>query len=140
MRGMMEGEWYVGLARANVALSGIGERFATPASVVASDHDRLRECPQSYCLCVAHAWLFAHRTLLARAVTSLELPITCANPWLGGPQGWQLQLASSGPVPDVKYLWQVYLASNELVLGTLVFLSSGIVMKKLSFRQSHGKP
>ena len=117
MRGMINGEWHAEITSAGGGLSGIAEGFSTPASKVTIDHARLRARPQSYHLYVAHACPFAHRTLLARAVSGLNLPTTTADPWLGGPQGWQLESGPSDPVPDAKHLWQVYQASDENYTG-----------------------
>merc|ERR1711991_833054 len=70
--------------------------------------------PNTYCLYAAMACPFAHRTIMARALVDIKLPIKLANPWLGNPKGWLIE--QENEAEDIP-LWQVYKDSNPLYTG-----------------------
>lgn len=118
MRGMLNGVWYSDLKKAPKPFNGdLTPLFESTAAISGIDLQRLRSRPQSYHLYVAPACPFAHRTLLARAILDIDIPITQIDPWLGGPEGWQLPAGNTGPVAGATKLWQVYLASDPHFSG-----------------------
>lgn len=115
---MVDGVWRVESVQAPTSSSDLAAQFTTPAAQVPVDVTRLAAAPERFHLYAAWVCLFAHRTLLARAMLNLErLPITLADPWLGGPQGWTFPTDVRGPVPGATTLWQIYAASNAHYSG-----------------------
>ena len=114
MRGMVRGVWQAELDQRQIDLS---ELFDSTAARTTIDLQRLATAPQSYHLYAAPACPFAHRTLLARTLLDINIPLTLIDPWLGGPEGWQLPAGHNGPVPGARKLWQVYAASDPQFSG-----------------------
>ncbi len=118
MRGMLKGVWYSDLKRAPKPYNGdVTPLFESTAASTSIALQRLRLRPQSYHLYAAPACPFAHRTLLARAILDIDIPLTLIDPWLGGPEGWQLPGDDNDPVPGATKLWQVYAASDPHFSG-----------------------
>lgn len=116
MRAMIDGTWHEHLPGAN----GQGASPAippTPAARVGIDRERLASAPETYHLYAALACPFAHRALLGRSLTNLELPLTLADPWLAAPGGWFFAADPRAPVPEATRLWQVYRASDPHYSG-----------------------
>lgn len=116
MRAMIDGVWHERLPDA----IGQGDSPAitpTPAARVGIDRERLANAPETYHLYAALACPFAHRVLLGRSLTFLELPLTLADPWLAAPGGWFFAVDPDSPVPEATRLWQVYRASDPHYSG-----------------------
>ena len=119
MRGMINGTWHRNLDDLPGWTADIATSLRTPTPVVGINLERLRTRPQSYHLYAARACPFAHRALIAHAVFGLDgkMPVTLADPWLGGPSGWTFQPDASSPIPEATALWEVYKANDPTYSG-----------------------
>ena len=117
MRGMIAGKWHEDLHVVDEGPVDLVELFDSTAARTEIDLERLAKAPHSYHLYVAEACPFAHRTLLARALLDIDIPLTRIDPWLGGPEGWLLPHDDRGPVSGATKLWQVYAASDPEFSG-----------------------
>jgi len=119
MRGMINGTWHRNLEELQGWSADIASSLRTPAPAVGIDPDRLRARPESYHLYAARACPFAHRALMAHAMFGLagEMPVTLADPWLGGPSGWTFAADPSAPVSSATALWEVYRANDPNYTG-----------------------
>jgi len=118
MRGMINGVWHAKIHKERAEQYAKLSNF--PISLSEGDEidiDRLAHNPSSFHLYAAPACPFAHRTLLARALLDIDLPVTLINPWLGGPDGWFFPPDQTAPVAQATKLWQVYAASDPSYTG-----------------------
>ncbi len=118
MRRMIEGAWFPDVSREQISENtAIAANFHTPRYILGIDEGRLAAEPQSFHLYGCYACPFAHRAVLGRAILDVDLPMTLANPWLGGPDGWHFDEDPNAPIKGATTLWEIYRACDPKYSG-----------------------